>query len=135
MAAKRSATRKVGESISETPKQVPDAVSETTREVWYAGLGLLSAVEEEGSKLFNRFVEAGKRLAERGKEFEKKERETLAQKMGSVVTVVEEKVQSATEWLRAPRNRELKELNEKVDRLTEAVAELSKKLDRNGGKA
>ncbi len=136
MAAKKDSLEKIQQGVKETTKQLQDTVTETTREVWYAGLGLLSTVEEEGSKLFSRFAELGKQLVEKGKEFEKKEGEVnFKAKVDEAVKFLEHKVQAASEKFGRRRQDELKMLNEKVDRLAETVVQLVERLDRNGGTA
>ncbi len=125
-----------------------ESLSDKAREIWLAGLGLFSTIEEEGERMFNRFLERGKELEEKGESFEKraKERwdsfqsyftertdkmaEEFKQKLNeSFPTVIEEKLQAALESFGVSSRSEVKELHEKVDKLTKAVAELSKKLE------
>ena len=48
----------------EATQNVQEVITEKAREIWLAGLGVFSTVEEEGSKLFNKFLENGKELKE-----------------------------------------------------------------------
>ncbi len=53
-------------------KNLPDEVTGRAREIWLAGLGALSRLEEEGDKVFETLIE-------RGKEYENKRREQIEQ--------------------------------------------------------
>ena len=122
---------KVQDGIADTSKKIQEGFSDTTREIWLAGLGVLSAVEEEGVKLYNRFVEKGEELVEKGKEFEKKDKEKgVSSKIGETAKFVEDKLKSAVERIDISSRNEMNELNDKVDKLTDAVAALAKKIDK-----
>ena len=60
MSTTKESVKKIQEGIADTSKQFQEGITETGRDVWYAGLGVLSTVEEEGSKLFNKFVDKGR---------------------------------------------------------------------------
>lgn len=116
-------------------------LKDVAQSVWLAGLGALSAAEEEGSKLF-------KKLVARGQEFEQKNRpwvEEAAQKartrfeetaeavksnLGSAVEeagkAVDDKITSTLERLGVPSKDE-------IARLTRRVEELNAKLEALGG--
>jgi poly(hydroxyalkanoate) granule-associated protein len=124
-------------------KKLQDEVSEKSREIWLAGLGVFSTMEEEGEKLFKKFVEKGKELEEKGESFEKRAKE----KVGTVTSYMEEKTEKFTkdvatlpgyveEKLKSALNKfgassqsQVKELNDKVDQLTEKVNELIKNIE------
>lgn len=57
---------------------LPNELSERGREVWLAGLGALSRVEEEGEKIF-------KSLVERGEEFEARGRKQIEDSLGALM--------------------------------------------------
>lgn len=127
----KDALQKLQEGITETSKQIQEGVTETSRQVWYAGLGVLSTVEEEGTKLFNRFVEMGKDLVEKGKEFEQKDKVSgVTAKFGEAAKFVEEKLQAASDKVGFSGSSDIKALNEKVDKLAESVAALVKKSEK-----
>lgn len=109
-----------------------------TREIWLAGLGALSAVEQEGSKLF-------KSLVNRGSEFEKKRKEQINElwedvsdtykdvenRIGDSFEKAEEKVEknirSIVSGMGIPTRKEVKDLTEKVDKLAARLEKLSEK--------
>ena len=150
--------RKVADQINEEFKQVTHkteklqkSITESARDIWLAGLGLFSTLEEEGEKMFNSFLEKGKDLEKKGETFEKRAKERLeafqsffverTDKMSkeiqeklnaSVPTVVEEKFQEVLDKVGVSTKAEVQELNKKVDKLTKAVEELAKKLGESG---
>ena len=116
-------------------------VKDKGKEIWLAGLGVFSTVEEEGTKLFNKFIEKGKELEKRGEDLEKKAREKVGEfekkakdKMESLGTLedlanfVEEKLNVAFEKIGVSSHSEVKDLTEKVDKLSASVAELTEKI-------
>lgn len=122
----------------ETSKQAQDKIADRAREIWLAGLGVFSTMEEEGTKLFHSFVEKGKDLEKRGEKLEKKAREGMdsvssyfAGKKGELpnfTKFVEEKLNTAFEKFGVASHQEVKELGKKVDKLSDRLAELTKKL-------
>jgi len=134
-----------------TPKdfarEAQASITENVRDIWLAGLGLFSTVEEEGEKLFKQFIEKGRGLEEKGETFEKKAKDQLdsvthfvTEKAGKITdevstrvtdmmpTFVEEKFHNALEVFGISTRSEVKELNEKVNKLTEMVGTLSDKI-------
>lgn len=123
-------------------KDIQKELKDVAQNVWLAGLGALSAAEEEGSKLF-------KKLVARGQEFEEKNRpwveetakrarvrfeevaETTKSRVESAVSeagkAVDEQVNSTLERLGVPSRDE-------IQRLTQRVEELNAKLEALGGK-
>jgi len=128
-------------------KKLQGDVSEKSREIWLAGLGVFSTVEEEGEKLFKKFVEKGKELEEKGETFEKRAKERVdsvtsyvgekteqltkeVSKLSETVpTYFEDKLKSALNKFGASSQTQVKELNDKVDQLTDKVNELIKNLE------
>ncbi len=108
------------------------------KEIWLAGLGALSAVEEEGSKLF-------RSLVSRGAEFEKNRKEDINEimdevsdrynrvgnKFGETVNMAEEgvekNVKSVISSLGIPTRKEVEDLSKKVDGLIAKLDALEKK--------
>lgn len=130
-------------------REAQASITENVRDIWLAGLGLFSTVEEEGEKLFKQFIEKGRDLEEKGETFEKKAKDQLnsitnfaAEKAGKISdevsnrvndmmpTFVEEKLHNALEVFGISTRSDVKELNEKVNRLTEMVGTLSNKIDK-----
>ncbi|RMF59536.1 MAG: hypothetical protein D6748_06200 [Calditrichaeota bacterium] len=131
----------------EKAKEMQAGLTEKAREIWLAGLGVFSTIEEEGEKLFNKFLEKGKELEGKGEEFEKKAKETVSslssyfstksEEISKEVTeklsqnipqMIEENVQKVVEKLGLTSKTEVQELSDKVDRLTKMVEDLSKKM-------
>lgn len=128
--------KKNGKKAKDIQKELKDAA----QSVWLAGLGALSAAEEEGSKLF-------KKLVARGQEFEHKNRpwveetakrarvrfeeaaETAKSRIETAVgeagKAVDEQVNSTLERLGVPSRDE-------IHRLTQRVEELNAKLEALG---
>lgn len=122
-----------------TLKKIQEEIAGTSEDIWLAGLGVFSTIESEGNKLFDKFVDKGKELVEKGKEVEagktKKQGKKKADssKLDDAVKFVETKVKglgnSVIEPLGISSREEVKELNEKVDKLTEIVMVLAQKID------
>ncbi len=124
-------------------KDVQDTLTEKAREIWLAGLGLFSTVEQEGEKLFNKFIERGRELEEKGESFEKKAKEKVEafssyvnEKTGKYTNEFtanfEDKFKSAMQTFGVSSKSEVKNLSDKVDKLADAVAGLGKKLEEKG---
>ncbi|RMI09719.1 MAG: hypothetical protein D6681_06840 [Calditrichaeota bacterium] len=120
----------------EALKQVQEEIADTTRKIFLAGLGAFATIEEEGSKLFGELVKKGQELVEKGETVEKKGmdyvRETVEEvrtKADTTVKAVEEKVHSLLGTLGLSDRDEVRELSEKVEKLTQQVAALNRKLD------
>jgi len=134
-------------SSSQKPQ---DAMAEKAREIWLAGLGVFSTIEEEGEKLFNKFMERGKELESKGETFEQKAKDKMGSftsyvsektsklsddvtaKVNESIPMIEEKFRSMLETFGVSSRGEVKTLADKVDKLTETVAALTKKLEEAG---
>lgn len=121
----------------ETKKEKPEW-NERAKEVWLAGLGALSAVEEEGSKLF-------RNLVDRGEEFESKRKEQISElwdevserydevgnrvgeKFEKVEETIEKSIRSVITEMGIPTRKEVEELSNKVDALIKKVDQMSEK--------
>jgi len=112
-------------------KQIQDAISDKARDIWLAGLGVFSTVEEEGGKLFNKFIERGKELEKRGEELEKKAKHTVNSfaSVDEITKYLEEKMNRAFEKIGISSHNEVKQLSNKVDKLTNTIESLSKKIN------
>ncbi len=121
----------------QTTKQ--EGIADRAREIWLAGLGVFSTMEEEGTKMFHSFVERGKDLEKRGEQLEKKARESMdsvsayvSGKKGELpnfAKFIEEKMNTAFEKFGVASHSEVKEIGKKVDKLSEQVEQLNKKLN------
>ncbi len=129
-------------------KEVPEDLAERGREVWLAGLGALSMVEEQGTKVF-------KGLVEKGETWEKEGRKMLGAARGKVESTVdgvgqrggqvtrelrdlddrilagiEHAVESGMQRLGVPTRQEVHDLAGKVEKLAEKVAGLATVIER-----
>jgi len=112
-------------------KQPQEVVAEKAREIWLAGLGVFSTIEEEGTKLFNRFVEKGKDMEKKGEEIQKKAKDKVTS-LGTIDDIskfFEDKLNAVFDSLGVSSSSDVKDLSEKVDKLTATVNNLSKKLE------
>lgn len=69
---------------------LPEEVSSRTREIWLAGLGALSRLEEEGDKVF-------RTLVERGEDYEQKRRTQIETQIEDATSTLQEQQESLTE--------------------------------------
>jgi poly(hydroxyalkanoate) granule-associated protein len=121
----------------QTPKQ--EGIADRAREIWLAGLGVFSTMEEEGTKMFHSFVEKGKDLEKKGEKVEKRAKEGmdsvasyLSGKKGELpnfAKLIEEKMNTAFEKFGVASHSEVREIGKKVDKLSEQVEQLTKKLN------
>ena len=122
----------------DTTKKIPEEIVEKTREIFLAGLGLFATVEEEGSALFNKFLEKGKEFTRKGEELEKKgkeftseKKEELSKRFDEFYKSIETRIRSTLENIGISSRDEIKELEEKVDKLAERLAAIEEKLDQS----
>lgn len=116
---------------------LPNELSARGREIWLAGLGALSRLEEEGDKVFTNLVE-------RGKEYEGKRRkqiddatENLRKQQESLTSDVSKRIDDATKTVEDAVNRTVNSTlgrigvptRHEVRALSEKVGDLSRKLD------
>lgn len=107
-----------------------------TQQIWLAGLGAFSRAEEEGGKLFDNLVKIGEDL-------ESKTRETVDTAVGEVrgrvlerASDTKEKVEKAFDdriantltRLGIPSQRDLDQINQRLELLTEVLQEMRKEL-------
>lgn len=120
--------------------QFQDDVIERSKDIWLAGLGAFATVEEEGSKLFNNLVEKGKEREDKGKkqldkvykeveEGRKDIREEVSERVEKAMKTLEEKFEGVLDRMGIPTSKEVHDLIEKVDKLSDRVATLSKKME------
>lgn len=135
--------------VVKLPQEIAEGVTTRGRDVWFAGLGALATVEEEGSQLFTTLVKQGEKLAkqgerlvERGEQVQAKGKERLegvrtdltarqkqvteqvTGKVQAVETDVTDSLVGALKRLGVPTRTEVRELSDKVDVLTRRVTAL-----------
>ncbi len=134
--------------------ELPNELSERGRDVWLAGLGALSRVEEEGEKLFKNLVERGEQFETRGRKqietsldalTEQQKRatdsmsaatKTFTDAAQSVERAVSNTLTDTLGRVGMPTRDEVEDLSGKVSKLSEKLEALSAMLEaRQGGAA
>lgn len=118
-----------------------DEIKRNSNRIWLAGLGAYALMEEEGKELFERLVDKGqvfeKENNSRGQQLvadskldELKNRAN--QTMDRIERAFDLRVSSALGRLGISRKSDLELLHDKIDRLAEAMEQLSRELDKAG---
>lgn len=130
---------------------LPDELAERGREIWLAGLGALSTVEEGGVKMFKTLVEkgeawektSGKQIGAAKQKFDEA-RDKMESKVGEVakkgskiaeiddviIAAAEDAVEKGLHRLGVPTHTELKDLAGKVENLSVKVAALAVAIEK-----
>lgn len=107
-----------------------------TQQIWLAGLGAFSKAEEEGGKLFDNLVKIGEDLEGKTRELadsavgEVRGRvlEKATDTRERVERAFDERVTSALTRLGLPSQRDLEQINQRLDTLTELIQQLQQQL-------
>lgn len=118
-------------------KHLPEEVTGRAREIWLAGLGALSRLEQEGDKVFQSLVERGKNYEDKRTKQLQDATENLRQQQESFTQDVTRRLDSATDSVEEVVTDTLSETlgsigvptRNEVQGLSRRVGELSKKLD------
>ncbi len=125
-------------------KNLPDEVTGRAREVWLAGLGALSRLEDEGDKVFQTLIERGKEYEDKRREQIEQTTEDLRNQQASFTEDVTERLDDATQSvekavtdtlsgtlgrLGVPTQDEVRGLSRRVGQLSEKLDALSQMLD------
>jgi len=113
-------------------KAAQQEIATSAYNVWLAGLGALSAAEEEGEKLFKSLVGRGKQYEKRFKSPVKKAgakvkttvdeaRARAGKAFDSIEAAVDDQVTSALHRIGVPTRKEIAALTRRVEKLTQAV--------------
>ena len=169
MATKKKPTMKVSKKKNKATKgkakkkeffglvDLPEELAERGREIWLAGLGALSMVEEEGVKMFHTLVEKGEAWEKEGRKqlgAAKDKLDAAREKVESAVgdaaakgskitelddmvfSAVEETVEKVLQRLGVPTHAEVKDLAGKVEKLSNEVVALAMVIEQGkNGKA
>lgn len=130
----------------DTVKELQSEVSDRAREVWLAGLGALSTVEEEGSKLFKSLVGKGEGFEKKGKQkidelmsdvsdSYKKVEKRISESFRKTEDEFEQNVSKVVKGLGVPTTDEVSKLTDRVEKLTKHVEALAGKLDQDSKSA
>ncbi len=133
--------------------ELPEELAERGREIWLAGLGALSMVEDEGVKLFNSLVEKGETWEKEGRKHLGAAKKKMGQAKGIVETAVEEAtakgsaltdlddkilgsveaaIEKVLQRLGVPTHAEVKDLTGKLEHLSRQVATLATVMEKDG---
>ena len=125
-------------------KTLPDEVTGRAREVWLAGLGALSRLEQEGDKVFQTLVERGKdyedkrneqiqdatkNLRKQQESFTKDVTKRLDDAAQSVEKAVSDTLSGTLGRIGVPTRDEVRGLSRRVGELSEKLDALSQMLD------
>jgi len=125
-------------------KNLPNEVTGRAREVWLAGLGALSRLEEEGDKVFQTLIERGKEYEDKRREQIEETTENFRNQQQSFTEDVTERLDNATKSvekavsdtlsgtlgrLGVPTQNEVRGLSRRVGELSEKLDALSDMLD------
>lgn len=120
--------------------QIRHDVQNGAREVWLAGLGMISVAEEEGEKLWKTFLDNRKDLMKKGEGIEKDvvafgnaRRDEIEKVFNNAVDFIGRTSSSAFETMGFVPNTEVETLSKKVDALTEMVEKLSAQIEAEEG--
>jgi poly(hydroxyalkanoate) granule-associated protein len=107
-----------------------------TQQIWLAGLGAFSRAEEEGGKLFDNLVKIGEDLESKTREIADN---TVGEVRGRVLEkatdtrerverAFDDRITSALTRLGIPSQRDLDQINDRLDTLTQLMQELSRNI-------
>lgn len=113
-----------------------------THQIWLAGLGAFAKAEEEGSKLFDNLVDAGRDVESRAREKTETRVEEVKTKVkgrtGETLEKMErafdDRLSGALSRLGIPNKREVEALNSRIEELTRTIERLSEDGEPKGGK-
>lgn len=112
-------------------KQLTSVILESANQIWLAGLGAFARAQEEGTKVFDTLVEAGKEIESTGKRVAEEKVDAVAGKAtetwDKLEQVFQERVAKSLNRLGVPSNEDIKALSERIETLSGAVSELIKK--------
>jgi len=122
-------------------KEQEGEISESVHRVWLAGLGALSAAEDEGTKLFNSLVARGrkyertmKKPVDKATGEVKRTVKDVRGRAGKTVKKIErafdDQIDSALRRIGVPTRKEIAALSRKVEKLTQAIEGKPKRAPR-----
>jgi poly(hydroxyalkanoate) granule-associated protein len=118
-------------------KNLPDEVTGRAREIWLAGLGALSRLEEEGDQVFQTLIERGKDYEDKRRDQIEQTTENLRKQQESFTDDVTQRLNDATKSVEKAVSDTLSgtlgrlgvPTQDEVRGLSRRVGELSEKLD------
>lgn len=113
----------INESMS--IQKIQDGVMASTRKVWLASLGALSAVENESAQLFDQLVERGKSVESKGRKQVTKAKKELESTTDELTVKLDGQVSDVLRRMGVPSQNQVQELTLRVEQLTDKVDQLS----------
>jgi poly(hydroxyalkanoate) granule-associated protein len=124
-------------------KEKEGEISESVHRIWLAGLGALSAAEDEGTKLFNTLVARGrkyertmKKPVDKAADEVKRTVEDVRGRAGRTVKKIErafdDQIDAALHRIGVPTRKEIAALSRKVEKLTRTIEGKPKRAAKKG---
>lgn len=108
----------------DTAKKLQDELANSAHRIWLAGLGALSAAQEEGSKVFDRLVERGKDVEAKTKDQAEKVKDKAETAWSNVGDKIDETLTAALNRLGVPTRDEIRTLTQRIEELNAKVEQL-----------
>jgi poly(hydroxyalkanoate) granule-associated protein len=122
-------TTETKEQLEQGVRNLATGTRQAGRKVWLAGLGVASSVDTESRELFGRLVERGRKRSQKELFTVPQPLRSAGQRVKSLGRALEQKVEGTTsaalERFGVPDRREVKELIERIERLTRKVETLA----------
>jgi poly(hydroxyalkanoate) granule-associated protein len=126
----------MSKKAKEKRDRLNDEIRESAHKIWLAGLGAMTAAEEEGSKLFKSLVEKGKTYESKGREVVDDLRSDVEEAVGKARGKAEnawdrfeersdDLIASAIKRFGVPTREEIATLTKRVEELTKVVEKLN----------
>lgn len=125
-------------SVAENP--VTGAVKDSAQQLWTAGMGAINKAQEEGNKVIENLVKESQEIQERTVKFADQKVVEVTGKVSKLAGTVsskatqhwdkleqvfEERVARALSRLGVPTNKDVQQLAERIEQLSQAIAELT----------
>jgi len=113
----------INESMS--VQKIQDGLMASTRKVWLASLGALSAVEDESAQLFDQLVERGRSVESKGRKQVTKAKKEFENTTDELTVKLDGQVSDVLRRMGVPSQSQVQELTLRVEQLTDKVDQLS----------
>jgi len=124
--------------MNENAKKLQDELKDSAQKVWLAGLGAVSTIEKEGSKLFESLVAKGESFEKGGREKASEVRERVGEtaekardRAGETWDKIEDRLDGVVtrvlHRVGVPSRDEIATLTQRVEELTRVVERANKK--------
>ena len=106
-------------------QKIQDGLMASTRKVWLASLGALSAVEDESAQLFDQLVERGRSVESKGRKQVTKAKKEFENTTDELTVKLDGQVSDVLRRMGVPSQSQVQELTLRVEQLTDKVDQLS----------